>query len=251
MVDNASFSTPRTSFMGESVDASSLLIRYTWVGDNNLDGKVDVENDGLAFLVGLNGSGTGWSFGDYNYDGMTDVENDGLAFLIALNTSGGAAQAPAFGRMLSAASVPSATFSEEPMPTEAVIEEPAPTAPLADVVPGVPAEPAPAPADVGALGSPAQADGGDGTKATTSPVRSLARGAKGHHVAKAATGSAVLRSPPAQKPRVRNGSGRAIGPFYPPKFDVPGAAVRRNVAASILGSSKDKDLLQGVRPPLP
>ena len=102
VVDNASFSTPRTSFMGESVDASSILVRYTWVGDNNMDGNVDVENDGLAFLVGLNGSGTGWSFGDYNYDGVTDVENDGLAFLIALNTSGGADQAPAFGRMLSA-----------------------------------------------------------------------------------------------------------------------------------------------------
>ena len=106
VVDNASFTTPRTTFMGESVDASSILVRYTWVGDNNMDGNVDVENDGLAFLVGLNGSGTGWSFGDYNYDGVTDVENDGLAFLIALNTSGGAGAAEFAAKMAAVAAVP-------------------------------------------------------------------------------------------------------------------------------------------------
>jgi hypothetical protein len=44
--DNAVLSPVKTSFAGQSVDSSSLLIKYTWFGDSDLDGDVDVADLG-------------------------------------------------------------------------------------------------------------------------------------------------------------------------------------------------------------
>ena len=58
-------------FDGYSPAMSDVLLKYTYVGDSNLDGKVDgsdysrIDN---GFLHGL----TGWLNGDYNYDGVID-----------------------------------------------------------------------------------------------------------------------------------------------------------------------------------
>jgi hypothetical protein len=60
-----------STFDGQPAVATDMLIKYTYYGDANLDGKVDgsdysrIDN---GSLMGL----TGWSNGDFNYDGVID-----------------------------------------------------------------------------------------------------------------------------------------------------------------------------------
>ena len=69
----------KTTFMGQNVpDATSILVRYTWWGDANLDGVVnsnDYDCIDTNWLLYGNGQGTPpggfrWSVGDFNYDGV-------------------------------------------------------------------------------------------------------------------------------------------------------------------------------------
>jgi hypothetical protein len=61
------------SFGGESVDATSVLIRYTALGDANLDGTVN-SNDFNLFVGGYGMTGSGlWVKGDFNYDGKVST----------------------------------------------------------------------------------------------------------------------------------------------------------------------------------
>jgi fibronectin-binding autotransporter adhesin len=65
------FATGLTSFEGQSVSASDVLVKYTYYGDANLDGKVDGSDYSLidnGYLQQL----TGWYNGDFNYDGVID-----------------------------------------------------------------------------------------------------------------------------------------------------------------------------------
>jgi fibronectin-binding autotransporter adhesin len=78
-----------TSFDGQNV-SNAVLVKYTYYGDNNLDGKVDV-NDFRMFLDGLvAASGSSWSQGDYTYDGKVDIGNDFNLFLLSYLKQGGA-----------------------------------------------------------------------------------------------------------------------------------------------------------------
>ncbi|MBC7784126.1 MAG: autotransporter-associated beta strand repeat-containing protein [Burkholderiales bacterium] len=47
----------------------SVLVKYTWRGDTNLDGVVNGSDYALAD-TGFSGGGTGWFYGDVNYDGV-------------------------------------------------------------------------------------------------------------------------------------------------------------------------------------
>jgi hypothetical protein len=58
-------------FGGAAVDASSVLVRFTRVGDADLDGVVTFA-DFQRLEEGLGKSGRGWSGGDFNYDGFVD-----------------------------------------------------------------------------------------------------------------------------------------------------------------------------------
>jgi hypothetical protein len=52
--------------------SSSVIVRYTYSGDANLDGKVDtLDFNSLASNFG--GSGKVWSQADFNYDGVIDT----------------------------------------------------------------------------------------------------------------------------------------------------------------------------------
>jgi hypothetical protein len=64
------------TFGGKPVDVSSLLIKYTYGGDANLDGKVDVTDLG-AMATDWQSSGV-WTDGDFNYDGFVDVSDLGI-----------------------------------------------------------------------------------------------------------------------------------------------------------------------------
>ena len=60
-------------FDGQSVDGSSVLVRYTWSGDANLDGVVNaLDFNALASNFG-GASNRFWYQGDFNYDGMTNT----------------------------------------------------------------------------------------------------------------------------------------------------------------------------------
>ncbi len=64
-----------TSFMGQTVDSSSVLIRYTLAADTNLDGTVN-SDDVTVIGLNYNSVGTGdWYMGDLDYDGACDSDD--------------------------------------------------------------------------------------------------------------------------------------------------------------------------------
>jgi alpha-amylase len=60
-----------STFDGLSTAVNDLLIKYTYYGDANLDGKID-GTDYSLIDNGVHHSLTGWSNGDFNYDGVVD-----------------------------------------------------------------------------------------------------------------------------------------------------------------------------------
>jgi fibronectin-binding autotransporter adhesin len=78
-----------TTFDSQPVPSTAVLVKYTYYGDSNLDGKVD----GADFQMFLNGfagvSASSWSSGDYTYDGKVDIGNDFYLFLISYLNQGG------------------------------------------------------------------------------------------------------------------------------------------------------------------
>jgi hypothetical protein len=64
------FTSFPASFSGQSVDSTSLLVRYVYSGDANLDGKVTTLDFNL--LAGNFSSAGRWFTGDFNYDGTVD-----------------------------------------------------------------------------------------------------------------------------------------------------------------------------------
>lgn len=98
-----------SSFEGQAVDATTVLLRYTWLGDANLDRIVDI-SDLAALAANFNGAG-GWTEGDFNYDGVIDAMDLALlAFnwqagnfneaLMSLGISGADVPEPASGGLL-------------------------------------------------------------------------------------------------------------------------------------------------------
>jgi hypothetical protein len=60
-------------FMGNTVDKSTILVRYTLAGDLNLDGAVDfLDLARLAQSYNVTDGTRQWTTGDINYDGKTD-----------------------------------------------------------------------------------------------------------------------------------------------------------------------------------
>jgi hypothetical protein len=60
------------TFAGQSVDATAVLVRYTYSGDANLDGKVDTL-DFNSLAANFGGTSKVWSQADFNYDGKVDT----------------------------------------------------------------------------------------------------------------------------------------------------------------------------------
>jgi autotransporter-associated beta strand protein len=70
------------TFNGVTINDDSVLIKYTYFGDSNLDGFVT--DDDLGYFLagyGTNVSGNPWILGDYNHDGFTT--DDDLGFFLA------------------------------------------------------------------------------------------------------------------------------------------------------------------------
>jgi hypothetical protein len=101
-----------TVFSGEPLDQNCILVKYTYWGDNDLSGFVDLDTDFSLFVDGYNSGGTlhGWLWGDYNYDAVIDLDNDFSLFVTGLNNQGdplSAREAAALrAQLLSTAAVP-------------------------------------------------------------------------------------------------------------------------------------------------
>jgi MYXO-CTERM domain-containing protein len=66
----------KTSFAGQTVDASSLLVKFTYAGDANLDGQVDITD--LGSLATAWQTGAPWTGGDFDYSGFVDITDLGM-----------------------------------------------------------------------------------------------------------------------------------------------------------------------------
>jgi len=66
------FSSFPATFSGQSVDNTAVLIKYTFYGDANLDGSVNLQDfNKLAGNFGQ--AGKRWSQGDFNFDGTVNL----------------------------------------------------------------------------------------------------------------------------------------------------------------------------------
>ncbi len=68
----------KTTFEGEPVDATAVLVKYTWGGDANLNGVVDANDYDVidkSFLFTPDPDHMGWWTGDFNYDGVIDAND--------------------------------------------------------------------------------------------------------------------------------------------------------------------------------
>jgi hypothetical protein len=67
------------AFVGETVDATAVLIRLTRLGDTNLDGKVNFI-DFQHLELGYGQPDATWRTGDFNYDGVVDRSDFALLY---------------------------------------------------------------------------------------------------------------------------------------------------------------------------
>ena len=77
-------------FDGLPADADSLLVKFTYAGDANLDGVVDLDDYRLmdaGYLAGFDGvtKVATWTTGNFNYDGIVDYKDYALADAALLN----------------------------------------------------------------------------------------------------------------------------------------------------------------------
>ncbi len=80
ILDNGSVGGAVTSLSGfTDFSSNSILVKYTWFGDSNLDGAVD-GSDYALIDTGLTSGGTnaGWVFGDLDYSGQVDASDYAL-----------------------------------------------------------------------------------------------------------------------------------------------------------------------------
>jgi autotransporter-associated beta strand protein len=84
--NNGSGGTLMTSFDGQTVTATDVLVKYTFVGDADLSGTISAA-DYLLIDNGFQKSLTGWRNGDFNYDGA--INGDDYTLIDnAFNTQG-------------------------------------------------------------------------------------------------------------------------------------------------------------------
>ncbi len=77
-----------TTFDGQSIPGSAVIVKYTYYGDANLNGTVDVSDFG-QFIDGIVNHGSTWAQGDFSFDGTVDLGNDFNLFLGGYLANGG------------------------------------------------------------------------------------------------------------------------------------------------------------------
>jgi hypothetical protein len=73
------FGATPASWSGQTVNPSDVLVKFTYTGDANLDGKVNIDDYGrIDANVGQSGTVFGWYNGDFNFDGKINIDDYGL-----------------------------------------------------------------------------------------------------------------------------------------------------------------------------
>jgi hypothetical protein len=70
--------TDTAEFSGVTVDGTSVLIKYTYAGDANLDGVVDGGDYGILDNYVQVAGASGYFNGDFNFDGVIDGGDYGI-----------------------------------------------------------------------------------------------------------------------------------------------------------------------------
>ena len=76
-----------TTFDGQATSSGDVLVKYTWNGDANFDGRVTFD-DYVKIDTGFNTHLTGWLNGDFNYSGAVNFD-DYVLIDIAFNQQNG------------------------------------------------------------------------------------------------------------------------------------------------------------------
>jgi hypothetical protein len=63
---------------GQTVDATTVIVKYTYAGDANLDGQIDAGDYGTLDYFIQTEFAFGYANGDFNYDGFIDPADYGL-----------------------------------------------------------------------------------------------------------------------------------------------------------------------------
>ena len=74
-------------FSGQPIDATAVLVKYTYYGDANFSGAVDFD-DYVKIDIGFNAGRSGWVNGDFNGDGLINFD-DYVLIDVGFNTQGG------------------------------------------------------------------------------------------------------------------------------------------------------------------
>jgi hypothetical protein len=102
-------------FMGQTLDSTSLIVRYTRAGDANLDGVVNFADlVTVAQNYGKNAGNGSWSEGDFNYDAKVNFSD---LVMVAQNYGGAVGAGAVFS--------PSADFSGDMAQAFDSVPEPA------------------------------------------------------------------------------------------------------------------------------
>lgn len=97
-----------TLFAGQAVDPTSILIKYTFTGDANLDGSVNAV-DLSSLATNWQSSAQHWVAGDFNYDGSVNIAD---LYLLALNWGKGAGPVGSLSAALARVDLPSTPIPE-------------------------------------------------------------------------------------------------------------------------------------------
>ncbi len=98
-----------TSFAGQTVDDTNLLVKFTYGGDANLDGQVDISD--LGALATAWQTSNVWTGGDFDYSGFVDISDLGI---LATNWQLGVGSplGPSFDEALAAVGLSGVTVPE-------------------------------------------------------------------------------------------------------------------------------------------
>lgn len=69
--DNSIAGQTLLTYEGIPVQSTDVIVKYTYVGDTNIDGVVDAA-DLARLLRGMQGQGSGWNFGDVDHNGVVN-----------------------------------------------------------------------------------------------------------------------------------------------------------------------------------
>src|SRR5215217_5971215 len=67
--------TATDTFAGQTIHATDSIVMYTYGGDANLDGHLDIDDYTAIDSAVSDGTLKGWFNGDFNYDGLVDIDD--------------------------------------------------------------------------------------------------------------------------------------------------------------------------------